>query len=202
MNIMKNKRKITQLIKDENNANKGTERGRLTIKSSLAKYGAGRSVLADKNMKIIAGNQTVEQAKEIGIENIICVPTDGKELVVVVREDLDLETDQTARELAIADNRTNELSLNWDNNKLTEELKSIGNLEPLFTNEEMANLIQKSFPQKTNIEEIPERKKIEYCWYIIGVPIEKVIDVQLSLAAIADIDGVFYEQCEKDVKNR
>jgi len=39
------------------NANRGTERGTSALESSLELYGAGRSILLDKNGIIIAGNK-------------------------------------------------------------------------------------------------------------------------------------------------
>jgi len=98
---------------DDKNANRGTERGRELVRKSLQKYGAGRSILVDKNGKVIAGNKTLEQAIAEGIE-IEMVKSDGKRLIVHQRTDLDLDKDPAARELAIADNRTSELGLDWD----------------------------------------------------------------------------------------
>ena len=61
---------IKDLQFDNHNANKGTARGRGMLEKSLQKYGAGRSILIDKNNKIIAGNKTIEIAGEIGLDNI------------------------------------------------------------------------------------------------------------------------------------
>lgn len=74
---------------DPNNANKGTQRGRGLLEKSLRQYGAGRSVLADKNGMLIAGNKTAEVAQELVIPYRV-VETDGHELIVVQRNDLDL----------------------------------------------------------------------------------------------------------------
>lgn len=105
---------VSGLLQDDRNANKGTERGRGLLEASLRKYGAGRSVLTDRNNKLIAGNKTSEIAvDDLGMETIV-VETDGTKLVVVKRTDLDLDQDSTARELAFADNRIGQLSLDWD----------------------------------------------------------------------------------------
>src|SRR5689334_3519334 len=104
---------MNDLTPDPRNANRGTDRGRELLKTSLRKYGAGRSILADKNGVVLAGNKTLARAKELGFK-VRIVETDGKELVVVQRLDLDLEHDKAARELAIADNRVAELDLDWD----------------------------------------------------------------------------------------
>lgn len=97
---------------DDRNANQGTERGLQLLEHSLRSYGAGRSALADKNGRIIAGNKTIERAAELGIP-LQFVETDGKTLVVVRRKDLDIDSPE-GRGLAIADNRVAQLDLEWD----------------------------------------------------------------------------------------
>jgi hypothetical protein len=62
--------KIKELIQDDKNFNKGTEFGNSLIEKSFRKFGAGRSILIDKNNRIIAGNKSVENAMSIGIEDV------------------------------------------------------------------------------------------------------------------------------------
>src|SRR5215510_8764208 len=92
-------RRLSDLTPDEQNANLGTVRGLGVIEESLARCGAGRSVLADRNGRLIAGNKTVDAAtiRANGDDDVIVVQTDGKKIVVVQRVDLDLETDEQAR---------------------------------------------------------------------------------------------------------
>lgn len=54
--------KMSELVQDNRNLNKGTEKGKELIGKSLRQFGAGRSVLIDKNNRIIAGNKTHENA--------------------------------------------------------------------------------------------------------------------------------------------
>lgn len=103
---------IADLKLDSKNANRGTQRGRELVKLSLQKYKAGRSILVDKHGNVIAGNKTLEEAKELGYE-IDVIKSDGKRLIVHQRTDLDIK-DPAAKELAIADNRTSELGLDWN----------------------------------------------------------------------------------------
>ena len=110
---------LRDLQPDTKNANKGTDRGRAMIESSLRTYGAGRSILIDKHGSIIAGNKTVENCTAIGMEDVLVVQTDGTRLVAVQRIDLDLN-DKAAQELAIADNRAGQVSLDWDIDVLKE----------------------------------------------------------------------------------
>jgi DNA modification methylase len=107
-------KQISDLQPDGLNANKGTTRGRKMLLDSLTRYGAGRSVLVDRAGNIVAGNKTVEAAKD---RDIMVVQTDGKKLVVVQRTDLDINS-KTGRALAIADNRVGEVGLDWDPNVL------------------------------------------------------------------------------------
>lgn len=110
---------LSDLVPDNKNANKGTQRGGGMLENSLRKYGAGRSILVDRNGNIIAGNKTTEAAAAISLDDIITVKTDGTKLVAVQRMDLDIN-DKKARELAIADNRISEVNLDWDTDVLAE----------------------------------------------------------------------------------
>lgn len=110
---------IEQLIPDNKNFNKGTEFGQHLIENSLRKFGAGRSILLDKNNRIIAGNKTVENAVNIGLEDVIVVETSGNQIVAVKRTDIDLYSAK-GRELALADNATGKANLAWDEENITE----------------------------------------------------------------------------------
>jgi hypothetical protein len=46
---MKSLQTLNDLTQDPNNANLGTERGASLLETSLSKYGAGRSILADRH---------------------------------------------------------------------------------------------------------------------------------------------------------
>lgn len=109
-------KRVSDLKPDTKNANRGTERGVAALEDSISQLGLGRSVLIDKDGKIIAGNKTVERAVAAGIEDMIVVQSDGRKLVVVQRTDLALDSkaDDRGRRLATADNRIAELDLDWD----------------------------------------------------------------------------------------
>lgn len=157
--------KISELIPDQRNANKGTKRGAEMIEDSLRKYGAGRSILIDKNRRVIAGNKTLENAGQIGMEDVIVVQTDGTKIVAVQRMDLDLAADAKAQELAIADNRAGQVSLDWDGDVLKELDEEI-NLKQFFSDEELSALILNDNPEfsPASIEEqgkLDEKKPVE-----------------------------------------
>ena len=117
--------KLKDLIRDDKNFNKGTERGQQLIEKSLRQFGAGRSVLIDKNNRIIAGNKTQENAEVAGIDDVIIVETDGTKLVAVKRTDIDLDSKE-GREMALADNATGKVDLVWDTDTLTEVADEFG----------------------------------------------------------------------------
>lgn len=112
---------IADLTPDGDNFNKHNEFGQKLLEDSLRKFGAGRSVLVDRNGNIIAGNSTTETAAAIGMEDVEVVKTDGKKLVVVQRTDLDLDSPE-GRELALADNMTALKGIDLDLDKVRETL--------------------------------------------------------------------------------
>ena len=130
---------IKDLTPDPENANKGTPRGESALEESISSYGLGRSILIDKNNRIIAGNKTAQKAGELGIEQVTVVETTGNQVVAVKRTDLDLDEDNEARELAYADNRTSELSLDWDPEQLLKDSDRGINLP--FTDDELKGLL-------------------------------------------------------------
>lgn len=133
--------KLSDLQPDVHNANRGTERGRALLEKSLHQYGAGRSILLDKNGRIIAGNKTAETAGEIGIDDVIVVRTKGDKLVAVLREDLDLSDDETAaRMLAYADNRVGQIDLDFDTEVLLEDFNAGFELNEFWFEDELNDL--------------------------------------------------------------
>ncbi len=129
---------ISDLSLDDKNANCGTDRGRKLLAESLKELGAGRSIVCDRNGKIIGGNKTLEQAISLGLE-VEAIHTKGDKLIAVVRDDLDLDTDPKARALAYSDNRIAELDLSWDVEQILADVDNI-NIEGLWTEEELNRL--------------------------------------------------------------
>lgn len=101
---------------DTGNTNMHTPAGMNMLRESVERFGFGRSVVVDKNGRLIAGEATTETARELGADNLIVVPSDGKKLVVVQRLDLDLEDDANgkAHGLSVADNVTARVNFNLD----------------------------------------------------------------------------------------
>ena len=93
---------------DENNYRIHDDRNKQLINKSLKEYGAGRSILLDKEGVIIAGNGTYEQARELGMP-VKVIETDGTELIAIQRTDLATD-DETRKGLAVMDNSTTDSS--------------------------------------------------------------------------------------------
>lgn len=113
--------KVSELIPDDKNFNKGSEYGSGLIDKSFTKFGAGRSILIDKNNKIIAGNKSTEHYGANGGEDVIVVESDGTKLIAVKRTDIDLDTPQ-GREMALADNATAKANIVWAEDVIASEL--------------------------------------------------------------------------------
>lgn len=131
--------KLIDLIPDDRNANKGRKRGMKAVEDSLKSYGAGRSILVDKSGRIIAGNKTAANAMAAGIDEVILVESDGTKIVAVQRTDLDLDSPE-GRAMAIADNRTAELGLQWDP-QILGQLSADLDLKPFFTDDELNDIL-------------------------------------------------------------
>ena len=112
------KSKIENLTPDDHNFNKGSEYGNHLIEKSFREFGAGRSILIDRNNRIIAGNKSIEAASSIGMENVVIIETTGDEIVAVKRTDIDLDS-KKGRELALADNATNKANLDFDEEEIS-----------------------------------------------------------------------------------
>lgn len=114
---MPEKVKIKDLIPDDANFNAGNEFGESLIEKSFSKFGAGRSILLDKNNRIIAGNKSTQKFVEQGGQDVVVVETTGDTLVAVKRTDIDLNT-KRGRELALADNASAKANITWDETNL------------------------------------------------------------------------------------
>ncbi len=113
--------KLADLIQDDKNFNKGSEYGNSLIEKSFRKFGAGRSILLDKNNRIIAGNKSVENAGAIGMDDVIVVESDGTKIVAVKRTDIDLDSPM-GREMALADNASAKANIVFDAELVAAEL--------------------------------------------------------------------------------
>lgn len=110
---------ISELRFDDKNFNDHTEYGMSLLEKSLRDFGAGRSILIDKNNNIIAGNGVIEAAGNIGLEDMKIVETTGDKIVAVKRTDIELDS-REGRGLAMADNATSSADLSWNKGNIEE----------------------------------------------------------------------------------
>ena len=135
---------IKDLKSDHKNARKRTDRSAELIKESLQRYGAARSIVIDEDNRILAGNGTVEGAKEAGINRIRVIETDGDEVIAVRRTGL---TEEQKVGLALADNRTADLS-EWDQEMLN-RLGEQHDISLFFSQDDLDGIIE------TEAEQLP-----------------------------------------------
>jgi ParB-like chromosome segregation protein Spo0J len=101
---------IDKLLLDPANARKHGKKNLDSIKGSLAKFGQQKPIVVNAENVVVAGNGTLQAAKELGWKEINIVRTDLK------------GSDITA--FGIADNRTSELA-EWDDDVLKELLEGL-----------------------------------------------------------------------------
>ena len=146
---------ITSLVSDHKNARRRTDRSSQLIKESLQKYGAARSIVIDEENRVLAGNGTIEGAKQAGIKNVRIIETDGDEIIAVKRTGLS-EDEKVG--LALADNRTADLS-EWDQEML-HQLSEEHDLSPWFEQEDLDELFNVTSEEpvegNTDPDDVPE----------------------------------------------
>jgi len=145
--------KISDLVFDDKNFNKHTEYGMSLIEKSIRNNGAGRSILIDKNNRIIAGNGVTEIAGQIGLDDVQIVETDGTKIIAVKRTDIDLDSKQ-GREMALADNATAAADLQWDEEQIQFAEEEFGMVAEEWgveiDNKEQPTAIEDDFDESTD----------------------------------------------------
>ena len=141
------KRKVGELVEDENNAREHDTRNLQAIEKSLQEFGQQKPIVITRDNKVIAGNGTLIAATSLGWDEIDVVVTT-----------LD-EVKQTG--FAIADNRTAELAA-WDDDALAKTLldltdKGFDMDSTGFTEKEIATLILEVMPEAIDFPNLPER---------------------------------------------
>jgi hypothetical protein len=108
---------------DPGNVRVHPERNKATIRASLARFGAGRSIVLDGNNVVRAGNGTVEQARDAGYTEVLVVEPGPNQIVAVKRPDW---SDSVGTAYSIADNTSTDQSED-DNAKLAATLEALRN---------------------------------------------------------------------------
>lgn len=127
---------ISELTPDPKNARKRTPLSAGVIQRSLEEFGACRSIVIDENNVVRAGNGTLEEAGQLGIEKAIIIEADGNTIVAVKRKGL---TEEQWRQYAIADNTASDFST-WDADILAELAEEV-DLSSFFPDDKLENLL-------------------------------------------------------------
>lgn len=122
------KRDINEIVPTKS-YNIGTQKGKRVLSHSIAALGCCRSIVVDRNNKVLIGNGTLQQAIKSGVKKVLIVETAGDELVVVRRKDVDFDT-RKAKEIALVDNLTSELRLNYNTKYILEQMNDVWGFDP------------------------------------------------------------------------
>ena len=161
---------IKNIMLDAANARVHDKENQEAIKNSLKELGTGRSIIMDSENVIIGGNGVYEQAQELGLP-IKIIESDGKELIAIRRNDL--KTDDAKRKaLAIADNKTSDLSF-FDDDALAELISGIDCDNFIqatgFSQKEIDDLIAKFDSDVDDLGELPpENETQDNMKFILG----------------------------------
>lgn len=141
--IQVRRRKLDDYKEDPHNANLGSDRGNQTLDDSIEQTGIGRSLVADGNDYITAGNKTLAAAKRKGITEVIEIETEGNAIIVHKRSDYDLlsDTDKRARLNAYFDNVVSYHSINFDASQIAADVESGLDIGMMFDPGELALMI-------------------------------------------------------------
>lgn len=131
-----NESHISELQFDPKNARKRTPLSAGVIRRSLEQFGGCRSIVIDENNTVRAGNGTLEEAGQLGIEKVIVVEASGNEIVAVKRSGL---TDEQWKQYAIADNTASDFST-WDADVLAEIAQEV-DLEGFFPPDKLEEVL-------------------------------------------------------------
>jgi hypothetical protein len=134
---------IDDIEPDPANPNKGTPRGKAMTDFSVDTFKPARGVALDKGNVTLAGNKTVESAKRAGVKRVVVVETDGDVLVATRRRDMNLSDpdDHRAREYTVADNRTAEVGIRYDEEMMAAAVEDGADMSVLFYDDELEKLI-------------------------------------------------------------
>ena len=136
---------IDDLIQDDHNFNKGNEQGAQLLERSFRECGAGRSVLIDKDNRLVGGNKAQKGFKAAGKKKVIIVDSDADTLVAVRRKDVSLDSAE-GRKMAFLDNLTTQVNLTWDQTELEAVQADVEGFDVADFGFDIEDLPQVTFP--------------------------------------------------------
>lgn len=170
---------ISELKFDDQNFNDHTEHGMSLLEKSLREFGAGRSILIDKDNNIIAGNGIIEAAGSIGLEDMQVVETTGDKIIAVKRTDVSLNS-KKGRKMAMADNATAAADLSWNYDRI------MNHFEPEEAAEWIQN-IKTGIKDEKDIDNNPPTIATSFITFDYSDEIELKIKDETASALMADM---------------
>lgn len=177
---------ITDLVQDEKNINRGTEEGAELIDKSIDEVGFGRSIVVDRDNKIIAGNKTTQSAIRKGKTKIRIVETSGDELIVVKRTDISINSEKGTK-LKILDNTTSK------KNYVQDAVVSEAIVEEYNLNASQLGLDQIDNGPAGSIRKVPI-EPFKKTHVLISFPPAALVHLQPLFEKIQKMDGIEVEQ--------
>jgi hypothetical protein len=135
---------ISEFKPDSENANNHTLRGRSVVHKGMQRGGYARPAFAAKDGTVLGGNlSTLDVAVDIGLGEgkVLVVETDGRLPIIHKRVDVEPGTEE-ARLLALEDNRSAEISLDWNPEVLVGFIESGLDLLELWQPEELSVILE------------------------------------------------------------
>lgn len=121
---------INDLRQQPQPMNKGCDYGMDMLMHAIKKHGLARSVVADKNNVVFVGDKVFKAAKQLGINKIHVVETNGDTLVVVKRTDIDSESVK-GKDISLVDNLSSQENLEWDSDSVISATNTHFGFNPL-----------------------------------------------------------------------
>lgn len=158
---------IDEFKPDSQNVNRHTSRGMEAVKKSMSKRGYARPAFAASDGTVLGGNMsTLEVAVglEVGNGKVLVVETDGQLPIIHKRTDIQPGTKE-AHLLAIEDNRTAELSLDWDSSIMVDFMQNGLDLTELWNPDELSVMLEGAADSIPDFKEYDEsvEGEVEYC---------------------------------------
>lgn len=157
-------RELSEYKFDPDNANDGTPRGQQLIEQSIDEFGPGRSTLVDSEDMLIGGEHVTKAALALGITKAIEVEVPPDAILVAKRPDLKPGDDKRKR-LALADNRTQQINLNFDPRTLLADMPSMegfwrdDEIDALLNQQSIADLVAENLDTEKEGDRLTGNRK-------------------------------------------
>lgn len=145
--------KTTDLQPDLINANRHTGRGVKMVHDSIEVDGFRFAGTVDKNNRIVHGNNRHEQATDVGLDDVIIIDADPHKQYYLRFADLDLtDPDNRARILAYQANRSAQVSIDFDSERVLADLNAGVDLGQFWSENEISKILEQLYGSREPTE--------------------------------------------------